>query len=153
MLSFAYSDEHTSHCLSKKANWRVLVVITFDRIIDVVASEIKEFIFGMLFIKRISDEFDLKCELIRRQYKHLAPEQLKVFLERKTSYGETIFVPKRARWNASWVDECGQDVPPLKHLKHGTGNMLNKAFVAIEDENNVLGGVLKKQHGFKCGQR
>src|SRR6056297_2773456 len=88
------------------------------------ASEFKEFIFGMLFVKRLSDEFDRKRQL----------------LEDKTSYGETFFVPVRARWHESWTDENGELVPALKDLKHDIGNMLNKAIAAVEEANDALAG-------------
>jgi type I restriction enzyme M protein len=67
------------------------------------ASEFKEFIFGLLFLKRLSDEFDLKRARLRREYAHLAPDLLKEILEDKLSCGETFFVPIRARWHESWV--------------------------------------------------
>lgn len=73
-------------------------------------------------------------------------------LEDKKSYGETFFVPNRARWNEDWVDENGQEVPPLKHLKQNIGEMLNKALAAIEDENDALHGVLKHNIDFNAGK-
>jgi len=115
------------------------------------ASEFKEFIFGLLFIKRLSDEFDRKREEIKKTtYAHLAnePELLAELLEDKTSYGETFFIPPRARWHEAWVDEDGNQVPPLKHLKQDIGNMLNKAIAAIEDANDALVGVLKNNIDF-----
>jgi type I restriction enzyme M protein len=116
------------------------------------ASEFKEFIFGLLFIKRLSDEFDRKREHLRKKdFAHIGdPALLKELLEDKTSYGETFFVPVRARWHESWKDENGDEVPALKDLKQDIGNMLNKAIAAVEDENDALNGVLKNNIDFNA---
>jgi type I restriction enzyme M protein len=114
------------------------------------ASEFKEFIFGMLFLKRLSDEFDLKRAAIKKEFAHHSPELLGELLEDKTTYGETFFVPVRARWHESWTDENGEVVPALKDLKHDIGSMLNKAIAAVEDENDALAGVLKNNIDFNA---
>ena len=117
------------------------------------ASEFKEFIFGMLFLKRLSDEFERKREQFRKKtFAHLKdqPDLVAELLEDKTSYGETFFVPVRARWHEPWKDDNGDLVPALKDLKHDIGNMLNKAIAAIEDENDALAGVLKNNIDFNA---
>lgn len=116
------------------------------------ASEFKEFIFGMLFLKRLSDEFELKRDQLKKYYDYLRdqPTLLAEILEDKATYGETFFVPVRARWRESWIDENGAEVPALKDLKHDIGSMLNKAIAAVEDENDALAGVLKNNIDFNA---
>jgi type I restriction enzyme M protein len=105
----------------------------------------------MLFLKRLSDEFERKQAQLKKQYAHIPdPSLLAELLEGETSYGETFFVPPRARWHQSWRDENGQEVPPLKHLKQDIGNMLNKALAAVEDANDALAGVLKNNIDFNA---
>ena len=93
------------------------------------ASEFKEFIFGMLFLKRLSDEFELKRASIKKDFAHLSPELLAELLEDKATYGETFFVPVRARWHESWTDEDGEVVPALKDLKHDIGNAAKRQLI------------------------
>lgn len=114
------------------------------------ASEYKEFIFGMLFLKRMSDVFDQKRENYKKNdYKHLDTDTLNEILEDKLTYGETFFVPQRARWNESFIDENGVQQPPIKHLQNNIGQMLNKALDAIEEANpDTLSGIFKGRINF-----
>lgn len=116
------------------------------------ASEYKEYIFGLLFLKRLSDVFDEKRKEVRKQYSHLPPDALATTLEDKVSYGETFFVPPRARWNDKWIetkdDGTTQEHAALKHTQLNIGATLNKAIAALEDENTALHGVLKGNINF-----
>jgi type I restriction enzyme M protein len=114
------------------------------------ASEYKEYIFGLLFLKRLSDVFDEKRKELKEQYKHLPVATLTEILNKKSTYGDTFFVPPRARWNDKCMDENGNDQPALKDTQNDIGEMLNKALWEIEDENEALHGVLKGNIDFNA---
>ena len=96
------------------------------------ASEFKDYIFGMMFLKRLSDAFEESQEKVIQYYldKGKTQAQAEDLANDEDEYDSTFFIPENARWSA------------LKDLKHNIGETLNKATESIEEFNSALEGVL-----------
>ncbi len=99
------------------------------------ASEYKEYIISMLFLKRVNDQFDEQRARRKKnlmEQRGLSEEQAAAALEIPNAPEYDFFVPERARWEN------------IKDLQEEIGDDLNKALEQLEDDNlDKLEGVFK----------
>ncbi|MBL7770132.1 MAG: SAM-dependent DNA methyltransferase [Flavipsychrobacter sp.] len=85
------------------------------------SSDFKNYIFGLLFLKRTNDVFEEEVQIIMERDG----------INRKEAEEETYFkVPREARWDS------------IKKITENIGIALDKAFAAIERDNTSLEGVM-----------
>jgi type I restriction enzyme M protein len=99
------------------------------------AATYKDYIFGMLFLKRCSDVFDAEREKIvgTRIEQGMAKEKAEGYGE-DPDYYDGFFVPERARWSYL-QDKLGDAAEPY-------GSVLDKALAALAEHNDSLEHVL-----------
>ena len=96
------------------------------------ASRYKDFIFGMLFLKRCSDVFEEERErLIKQELRSGASEQEAQEAAEDPHAYTGIFVPAESRF--SYIDS---------ELHRNIGDGLNIALGGLSDQNQVLSGIL-----------
>ena len=87
------------------------------------SSDYKTYIFGLLFLKRLSDRFEEEAE-------KLIEEGVPADVAWTDPDEHQFFVPDRARWGA------------IRRTANNIGETLNKACAALEEQNPALEGVL-----------
>ncbi|MET9974843.1 N-6 DNA methylase [Streptomyces microflavus] len=100
------------------------------------AAQYQEYIFGMLFLKRASDQFDVvRAQVIDERLRAGDSRSRAEMIAEAKGYYPTnqFFVPERARW--SYIVDHAREANP--------GDLLNKALGELEDHNSLaLSGVL-----------
>ena len=116
------------------------------------ASEYKEYIIAMLFLKRVNDQFEVHRDTRKKNIVDgrgvSDPEMIYGELEKQNAPEYDFFVPLAARWKKldgdPETDAEGNKIQYIKDLQEEIGDHLNKALAALEDANlDKLEGVLK----------
>lgn len=97
------------------------------------ASAYKEYIFGMLFLKYASDQFEAEWQQVIAEQRARGRSQAEAEQRAESpSFYRTFYVPQRARWDQI-----------RDHLHKAVGSGLNKALEELEHRNRSLDGVLQ----------
>jgi type I restriction enzyme M protein len=116
------------------------------------ASEYKEYIIAMLFLKRVNDQFEVHRDTRKKNIVDgrgvSEPEFIYGELEKQNAPEYDFFVPLAARWKKldgdPETDAKGNKIQYIKDLQEEIGDHLNIALAALEDANlDKLEGVLK----------
>jgi len=123
------------------------------------ASEYKEYIISMLFLKRVNDQFEVHRDRRKKTLTEVRgindPEMLYGELERQNAPEYDFFVPLAARWKKLdgdpdfYIDDEGKQrrCNFIKDLAEEIGDHLNKALAALQDANlDKLDGVFNQDN-------
>lgn len=123
------------------------------------ASEYKEYIISMLFLKRVNDQFEVHRDTRKKVLTEVRglndPELIYGELERQNAPEYDFFVPLAARWKQLdgdpefYTDSEGkqQRYNYIKDLQEEIGDHLNKALAALQDANlDKLDGVFNQDN-------
>lgn len=123
------------------------------------ASEYKEYIISMLFLKRVNDQFEVHRDRRRKTLTEVRgvsdPEMIYGELERQNAPEYDFFVPLAARWKRLdgdpefYTDDEGKQQPYnyIKDLQEEIGDHLNKALAALQEANlDKLDGVFNQDN-------
>jgi len=94
------------------------------------SSDYKNYIFGFLFLKRLSDVFEEEAEKVEQRELKRGTSQSEAKKISEDPDEHQIFVIKRARW------------PEIRKISQNLGEAINKACGVLEENNPILEGVL-----------